>query len=264
LNGAASLQLDASDWFAYWNKETIGMRCELLEQVLLAHGGLNRWNTFDTVKATIVTGGQLFGMKGTPQDSSPRRMTVATKREWASLSPYGANDQRTDFTANRIAIEKIDGTVVSERLNPADHAEGKAVDAQWDALDRAYFNGYALWTYLTTPFLFAMSGFAAEEINPWNEQNQSWRGLRVTFPSEIASHSRQQDFYFGPDFLLRRHDYHVEASGGFAAAQYVSEPMVVEGITVFTKRRAYMRDKDLLPIQDRLMVSIDISDVSFS
>ena len=28
---------------------------------------------------------------------------------------------------------------------------------------------------------------------------------------------RKQDF--GPDFLLRRHDYHVEASGGFAAAQ---------------------------------------------
>jgi len=38
----------------------------------------------------------------------------------------------------------------------------------------------------------------------------------------------------------------------------------VEGITVATKRRAYMRGKDLSPIYDRVMVSIDISNVSFS
>ena len=239
------------------------MKCELLERVLQAHGGLEQWNSFKTVQATIVTGGELFGMKGTPQDATPRRMTVGTRHEWASVTPFGADDQRTDFTPNRVAIEKIDGTVVKERLRPSEHAEGKAVDAPWDALDRAYFNGYALWTYLTTPFHFAMPGFSAEEIAPWHEDDQLWRGLRVTYPPDIASHSRQQDFYFGVDFVLRRHDYHVEASGGFAAAQYVYEPATVQGITLPTKRRAYMRDPNLLPIRDRLMVSIDISDVAF-
>ena len=240
------------------------MGCELLHKVLQAHGGLDRWNSFQKVHATIVTGGQLFGMKGTPQAPTPRRMAVATRHEWASVTPYGADDQRTDFTANRIAIEKVDGTVVKERLRPSEHAEGKAVDAPWDALDRAYFNGYALWTYLTTPFHFAMPGFDVEEIAPWHEQGELWRGLRVTYPPDIVSHSRQQDFYFGSDFLLRRHDYHVEASGGFAAAQYVFEPATVQGITLLTRRRAYMRDARLLPVRDRLMVSIDISDVTFS
>jgi hypothetical protein len=86
----------------------------------------------------------------------------------------------------------------------------------------------------------------------------------VTYPPDIASHSRQQNFYFGSNSLLRRHDYHVQASGGFAAAQYVFEPVTVQGITVPTKRRAYMRDPSLLPICERLMVSIDISDISFS
>jgi hypothetical protein len=238
------------------------MACELLARVLQAHGGLDRWNSFETIRATIVTGGQLFGMKGTPQDSTPRRMAVATMREWASVAPFGADDQRTDFTAHRVAIEKLNGTVVKERLDPSEHAEGKAVDAPWDALDRAYFNGYALWTYLTAPFHFAMSGFDVEEIAPWREHDESWRGLRVTYPPDIRSHSELQDFYFGPDFLLRRHDYHVEASGGFAAAQYVFGPVTVQGITLPTKRRAYMRDASLLPIFDRLMVSIDISDIS--
>jgi hypothetical protein len=245
------------------SESRLDMARELLQKVLEAHGGLDRWNSFETVQATIVTGGQLFAMKGTPQDSTPRRMTVATRREWASVTPFGADDQCTDFTPNRVAIEKLGGTVVKERLHPSQHAEGKAVDAPWDALDRAYFNGYALWTYLTTPFHFAMPGFDAEEIAPWREHDELWRGLRLTYPRDIASHSRQQDFYFGPDFLLRRHDYHVEASGGFAAAQYVFEPVTVQGITLPTKRRAYMRDENLLPVRDQLMVSIDISDVSF-
>jgi len=239
------------------------MRNELLERVYTAHGGLEHWNSFSMVYATIVSGGQLWDMKGTPQDATPREMKVATKHEWASVSPYGAPDQHTDFTPKRIAIEKKDGTVVSERFNPADHAEGKAIDTPWDALDRAYFNGYALWTYLTTPFLFALPGFAVEEIKPWQESNEIWRGLRVTLPPYIASHSKEQDFYFGTDFLLRRHDYHVEASGGFAAAQYVFDPITVQGITLSTKRRAYMRDEHLRPVHECLMVSIDISKVSF-
>ena len=58
----------------------------------------------------------------------PREMKVATKYEWASVAPFGNPDQRTDFTPGRIAVQKADGTVVSERLDPAAHAEGKAVD----------------------------------------------------------------------------------------------------------------------------------------
>src|SRR6201998_1060312 len=211
------------------------MANELLQNALEAHGGLGRWRCFADVQASIVTGGQLFGVKGTAQDPTPRHMTVATQREWASVVPYGADDQRTDFTANRIAIEKLDGTVVKERLHPSEHAEGKAVDAPWDALDRAYFNGYALWTYLTTPFHFAMPGFAVEEIEPGREDDERWGGLRLTYPSNIASHSREQDFYFGPDFLLRRHDYVVEISRGFSAAQYVYEFAQVEGLSFPTQ-----------------------------
>lgn len=236
---------------------------ELLHRVLDAHGGIDRWNSFEMVHARIITGGQLFAMKGTPQDTVPREMKVATKLEWASVAPFGSAGQRTDFTPKRIAIQNADGTVVSERLEPAMHAEAKPMDAPWDVLDRAYFNGYALWTYLTTPFHFVMPGFEVEEIAPWSDDGELWRVLRVSYPPDIASHSRQQDFYFGPDYLLRRHDYRVEASGGFAAAQYVFEPVTVQGITLPTKRRAYMSDGNHLPIHDRLMVSIDISDVSF-
>ena len=49
----------------------------------------------------------------------PRQMTVALDHEWASLTPFGADDQKTAFTPDRIAIEKLDGRVVSERLEPS-------------------------------------------------------------------------------------------------------------------------------------------------
>jgi hypothetical protein len=87
-------------------------------------------------------------------------------------------------------------------------------------------------------------------IEPCQEDGELWGGLRVTYPPDIASHGRQQDFYFGPDFLLRRHDYHVEASGGFAAAQYVFNLVTVQGITLSTKRRGYMRNDRCLPMHD--------------
>jgi hypothetical protein len=134
----------------------------------------------------------------------------------------------------------------------------------WDPLHRAYFGGYALWTYLNTPFLLALDGFALREIEPWREGAEIWRGLRATFPATIASHSTEQDFYFGPDMLLRRHDYAVDIAGSFAAAQYISDPLEVDGIRIPTKRRAYLRDDDLSPLHDALMVTIDLSDFRFS
>ena len=112
-------------------------------------------------------------------------------------------------------------------------------------LHRAYFNGYALWTCLTTPFLLAMEGFEVREIEPWRESAEVWRGLRATFPAAIASHSTEQDFYFGPDMLIRRHDYSGEIAGNFQAAQYISDPVSIDGIKIPTRRRAYLRDENL-------------------
>src|SRR5258705_4518739 len=69
---------------------------DLLNAVLNAHGGLDNWREFSPVQATIVTGGDLWAIKGQPQDPLPRRMTVASDREGASLRPFGADDQKTE------------------------------------------------------------------------------------------------------------------------------------------------------------------------
>lgn len=237
---------------------------DLLGAVLEAHGGLDRWRQYDRVQATIVSGGLLFELKGQPQDRSPRRMTAALQREWSSVQPFGADDQRTDFTPDRIAIEKLNGDLVAERDHPRDSFAGHTLTTPWDPLQRAYFNGYALWTYLTSPFLASLPGFETEQLDPVVDDGTTLTGVRVRFPTGFASHSTLQEFYFGPDHLLARHDYRVDVAGGFPAMQYVSEFVEADGILLPSKRRAYRRGDDGRPILEELMVSIDLSEISFS
>jgi hypothetical protein len=232
---------------------------ELLDSVLQAHGGLDRWNQFRKVAATIVGGGGLWPLKGVTLDPAPREMTVMLHEEWASVSPFGQPGWHSSFKADRVTIETAEGTVVQERTDPRASFTGHVMNTPWDPLHLAYFNGYAMWTYLTTPFFMAMPGFTVEEIAPWQEGREQWRGLRVRFPDYIASHSPEQDFYFSDDFLLRRHDYQVDVAGGFAAAQYVHDHVEAGGLRFPTKRFAYVRGPDRRPVRDLLLVSIDLS-----
>ena len=240
------------------------MATDLPARVLDAHGGLDNWRRFTRVDATIVSGGLMFEMKGQPQDPTPRQMSVALQREWGSVQPFGADDQRTDFTPDRIAIEKLDGAVVAELTNPEASFKGDGLHTPWNPLQRAYFNGYALWTYLTSPFLLTLPGFTVRELEPIDDDGRRLTGLQLTIPDGFVSHSTLQEFYFGPDLLLARHDYRVDIAGSFSAIQYISDYVDADGIMMPTKRRAYRCGDDGRPMFDQLMVSIDLSDYHFS
>jgi len=235
----------------------------LLGKILDAHGGVDLWKRYTKVEANIVSGGGLFALKGMPQDSDLRRMTVWLHEQRASVMPFGAPDQHTMFTPDRIAIEKLDGTLVAERYGPRDSFASHQMHTPWDPLQRAYFNGEALWTYLTTPFLLAIDGVRVEETEPWHEEGETWRVLRACFPGTIETHCLVQDFFFGEDLLLRRHDYTLTIAGGLAATQLITDYTESNGIRLPTKRRAYARGPDYRPIRDLLLVSIDIRDVRF-
>jgi hypothetical protein len=156
---------------------------DLLARIIDAHGGIDSWNRYEKVDATIVSGGGLFRMKGIPQDPAPSRMTVRLHEERSSVFPFGAPDQRTMFMPQSIAIEKLDGTTIAERHAPRDSFAGHQMNTSWDALHRAYFNGYAMWTYLTTPFLLAMNGVRVEETEPWQEGTGNMARFTCMFSS---------------------------------------------------------------------------------
>ncbi|WP_406373839.1 hypothetical protein OH781_40510 [Streptomyces sp. NBC_01550] len=92
---------------------------------------------------------------------------------------------------------------------------------------------------------------------------ETWRRLKVRYPNHIATHSREQVFYFDRDGLLRRHDYDAEVSGSGPAAHYVTDHKEFNGIVVPTTRRVYLRQPDGSRAPEPLVVSIDLRDVSF-
>src|SRR4030095_11626946 len=158
---------------------------KLLNDIIEAHGGIKQWNQFSKIEAQIISGGKLFELKGVPQDSSSRQMTVWLHEQRASVHPFGAPDQRSNFSASRVAIEKFDGKVVIERKGNPEELHEHLKSPKWDPLDRAYFNGYALWMYLTTPFFMLLPDLEIKEIDPLQERDETWKGLSVTFPPNI-------------------------------------------------------------------------------
>lgn len=229
-----------------------------------AAGGLKRWRKFKSVSAHLSQGGALWKLKGQENTLKDVNVKVGLHSEWAEHSPIHRANQHTSFTPDRVAIESSDGDILHERFNPRESFKGHTLETPWDDLQLAYFAGYAMWNYLNTPFLVALPGVETEEIESWEENGETWRRLKATFPASIATHSTEQTFYFDQQGIFRRHDYNVDISGGTPAAHYVSELKEFSGIKMPTKHLIYPRQPDGHPVPSQLVVSIDVSDVKFS
>ena len=151
----------------------------LVNDVIAAHDPQGRRASFMMIEADISTGGGLFPLKGLQTDTATRPMTVWLRELRASVAPFGADDQRSAFTTGRTAIEKLDGRVVLESLTPSSMFVGHGINTPWGSLHRAYFNGYALWTYLNTPFLLNMPGVVVEQLPDWQDEGETWKVQRV-------------------------------------------------------------------------------------
>jgi hypothetical protein len=236
---------------------------ELLSNIVEAHGGFDRWKGFNILQATVVIDGTLWGMKNLAQDQDPREATVWLHQQRCTLKPFGDPDWLSDFTPSRIAIFGRDGSLVADRDSPRASFAGHTKQTPWDPLDLAYFESYALWTYLNTPFLLMTAGVEVSEVDSRTEAGETWRVLRARFPAEIATHCAVQDFFFGADLRLRRHDYRMDVAG-FDAVHLVHDYVEADGILLPTRRRVYLRGPDSRPTPYPLLVAIDIRDLRFS
>jgi len=236
----------------------------LLHDALDAHGGLARWTALRQAQGLIVSGGLLYSGKGQAQDQTSRHWTVTLRRVETSLQPFGAADQRMVFTAERTAIEKQDGSTLAQAGDLRPSFAGHTLTTAWNPLQRAYFSGYALWTYLNSPFLLTLPDVQLYPIDPVDHDGHRLDGIGAVFPAHLPTHSRRQQFYFGADRRLRRHDYRVDIAGAFPASQYLDDFVEAQGIVVPQKRRAYRNDARGATLWDEPMVDMQFSDMHFS
>lgn len=236
---------------------------ELLDLSVEAHGGLARWKEVTAIQVALSITGAIWYVKGQPNVLNDIVMVADTRRERVRTT-FVNDDRQSLFEPDRVVVERKDGTLVESRDDPERSFEGQVQDTPWDAIHVAYFSGEAMWTYLNTPFIYTEDRFTTEEIAPIQADGETWRRLKVTFPEEVKSHSRQQIFCIGPDGLLRRHDYTVDILGGATGLNYASEYRNVDGIVFPTRRRVYAYEGDYQLVPEPLLVAIDMGEITLS
>ena len=234
----------------------------LLKLAIEAHGGLNAWSKFESLHANVSIAGALWDQKQVPGLFENAR--VELKLQYQHVITHLVDlGERIVFTPNQVSLETESGSFLDTRIDPRCAFAGQTADSKWDKLHAGYFCSYALWCYLTTPFLYTYPGFEAHEIESWHEDGERWRVLQVSFPNEYAAHTRTQYSYFGEDGLLRRHLYTVDVLGGAQGANYATGYRAVDGVMLATRRRVVAYDDAHHKVPEPVLVSIDLSEIHF-
>ena len=230
---------------------------DLLDSAVAAHGGLDRWSQVKSIGFDASIAGAFWHLKGQGDALKDVRLDVDTTRQLVTIDFVG-QDKRSVFEPDRVVVKHSDGTIIETRDDPESSFEGHQFQTPWDDIHLAYFVGEAQWTYVNMPFLATRPGFVTEEIAPTEAEGETWRRLEVTFPDHIKSHSRKQVLCFGPDGLLRRHDFTIDLLGGVPSQLDVTGYREIDGIILPAKRRAY----DQLNADHLLMVAIDMDNIT--
>lgn len=235
----------------------------LLDEVIDAHGGLDRWNQLDQVRARLIQGGVLWALKGHAGELADVFVTAKQHEQWVSHEPFRAPNLRSIFTPDQVIIEEMNGRPDESLESPRETFAGHTLETPWTNLQLVYFVGISMWTYLAQPFIYSLPGFETAEIEPFDEQGERWRRLRVTWPERPVGHSRAQTLYVGDDGLIRRFDYEIDIAGAAPGAHLLEGYHNVAGIMVPERHTIYARDDQDKIVTDPLMVSIDVDHAEF-
>jgi hypothetical protein len=241
---------------------------DLLDLALHAHGGLERWREVQSLDVRVSLTGGVYRLKGYPEGVPNVMMTIDASRPAVTITPYAQPDGRGFFTPDRVWIEDGAGRIVAERDHPRASFAGHVLQTPWDQLHRLYFTSYAMWNYLTTPFLFAQPGFDCKEIEPHQENGETWQRLQVTFPPDVPTHDgklsggeyQEETFFFNDQGLLQRLDYVAVGPG----SHYCYDHTTFGGIVFPTLRRVVQRTPSGPLLSGPTLVLIQIANVSLT
>ncbi|MBL8490903.1 MAG: hypothetical protein JNM82_09005 [Rhodocyclaceae bacterium] len=232
----------------------------LLGQALAAHGGLEAWRRVERIEAALSSGGLAFAMHGQGSALLGLRACVHPHRRRVELAGYTGHGRTGHWTPDRVTIRDAGGNALADRDFPRRSFDRLGRLVRWDAPDMLYFAGYALWNYLSFPFLLAEPGVVVAEAPPLPGAGNG--RLVVDFPGDFPTHSRRQVFHLDDAGRLLRHDYTADVIGPFAtAANLCLAGEAVDGLRFYTRRRVVPRFGDNLLLPGPTLVWIEIDDL---
>ena len=227
-----------------------------------AYGGTSLWEGADEVRIEVSAGGLAFAMKQQGAALRATRVRVSTREQRVVFEEFPREGRRGIFEpGGSVRIEDADGETLAERADARAAFSDLRHQLWWDRLDILYFAGYAIWTYVATPFVFALDGYELEELEPWTEDGETWERIGVRFPASVHTHSREQVFYVDEQGRIRRHDYTAEPAGEWArAAHFCMDHERFDGLLVPTRRRVLLRRANNRPRERPRLVWVELAD----
>src|ERR1700733_10233355 len=101
---------------------------DLLDMAVHAHGGLQRWNEFTTLKAELSVDGAIWHAKQQPGLLADKMFEIDTHKERLTITPFTAPDRRSVFVPDRLVIETLGGEVVESRDDPEAAFAGQTLE----------------------------------------------------------------------------------------------------------------------------------------
>jgi hypothetical protein len=152
------------------------------------------------------------------------------------LHGFPDEGHRGHFADGSVRIERVDNrTVLMESRDHRRTFTGLAKYRRWSVLDALYFFGYALWHYHVLPFTLS----DAYLLHVLKRRGEPW-AIDVVFPPYVHTHGRRQQFYFGRDGRIVRHDYVADVIGAWARGAHFWERYEAAGGLLIARRRRVM------------------------
>jgi len=93
---------------------------DLLDYVLGAHGGLNRWSGVSTLTAKFAAGGPFWKLRGFPGAFGDETLTIDVRRQQAVVTPWTAPGRTLTFGTGpeRVTLHDSSGQIIASLADP--------------------------------------------------------------------------------------------------------------------------------------------------
>jgi hypothetical protein len=235
------------------NKNTFYSKNDLAQKTIAIYGGIDHWNSFEYIEAEVSVSGFAFKMKKRPFFEHAK-IRMAIHRPYSELTPIGERKDVTGILDGKdVYLKGGNGTILEERKD----ARLNFPKRKWDDLDMSYFANYAFWNYFAFPHLLMDSTI------DWTQTSDNM--LKATFPDNIPTHSREQEFVFDTlNGRLIQHNYVVDIIGKWAKAAHVTQKHEdMNKFLIATKRIVTPKKRNGKPRKRPVLIDITIHNLKF-
>jgi hypothetical protein len=210
----------------------------LLEQVLSASGGFDRWRNIRGFTVHMTMGGLLFEQKYQPSSLKEVVIEADIREHSVRIMGFDATNNRLFCDLSRVGIEDENGQVIRSEQRSFENWMERASNRSWDVLDLAQFCGHSVWTLVAMPYFLQTVASMREGYPPLvNGGLRPLRLMHVEFSQAASIYPLQQNLFFDSEGLLVRVDYNALELGGAPVSQFVSAYQNFSGYIIPTLRR---------------------------